>query len=199
MPKGFEIKRKYLILFAVCGLIICLDQVTKLYIHTGFRLGEEVVVIENFFSLTYVRNYGAAFGFLGSAHEGFREVFFLVIPPLALLIILAILRGIPDTDRLSVLALSGVAAGAIGNYIDRLRFGYVIDFLDFYIPQGAIPTSILPGVSNDYPAEHSVHWPAFNVADMAIVCGIGVIFYLEWTRYRQTRQAEIANRGEQKA
>jgi len=153
------IKKKYLILLVLTGIIICLDQLTKMYIHTHFQLGESTPVMPGFFNLTYVRNFGAAFGFLNQSHPTFREIFFLTMPPVALVIILFILKGVPDSDTRQIIALSSVFGGAIGNYIDRLRFRYVIDFLDF-------------------------HWrevytyPAFNVADMAIVGGVCVLLFL---------------------
>lgn len=137
----------------ISGLIISVDQVVKLYVHTQFRLGESMTMIPNFFNITYVRNFGAAFGFLAESHPAFRELFFLMMPPVALLIILAILRGMQKEDTKQVIALSCIFGGAIGNYIDRLRFRYVIDFLDFHL-------------GNRWS------WPAFNVADSAIVGGV---------------------------
>ncbi len=156
-------KLKYLILAAIACAVITTDQAVKMYVHTHFQLHESVDVISGFFNLTYVRNPGAAFGFLANTHESFRELFFLSMPPIALLIILAILRGVPEDDRWTVTALSLVFGGAIGNYIDRVRFRYVIDFLDFHI-QGKYT------------------WPAFNIADSAIVVGVGVLLYLELMR-----------------
>jgi signal peptidase II len=124
-------------------------------------------VIENYFNITYVRNPGAAFGFLAQSHPEFREPFFLVLPPIAMLIILWVLKSVQTSDRLQVVALSLVFGGAIGNYIDRLRFGYVIDFLDFHI-------------QNRYT------WPAFNVADSAIVVGIGILLILSFVRSEES-------------
>ncbi|HRK07095.1 MAG TPA: signal peptidase II [Pseudobdellovibrionaceae bacterium] len=158
-----KLNEKYLILSTISGAIITADQATKMWVHTSFQLHESVEVLPGFFNLTYVRNFGAAFGFLADSHPGFRELFFLSMPPIALLIILAILRGVPAVDRWSVTSLSLVFGGAIGNYIDRLRFRYVIDFLDFHIQKKYV-------------------WPAFNIADMAIVVGVGMLLYLELVR-----------------
>jgi signal peptidase II len=160
-------KKRYIFLLAVAGLVIVLDQIVKVYIHTQFHLGESVTIISNFFNITYVRNPGAAFGFLASAHPAFRELFFLSMPPLALLIILMILRGVEDDDYLQVISLSCVFGGAIGNYIDRVRLSYVIDFLDFHIYE-------------------KYTWPAFNIADMAIVCGVSVLLVL---MFREPKKA----------
>lgn len=152
-------KKKYIWLFLTAGLLIALDQLTKAYVHTHFHLGESVPVITNFFNLTYVRNFGAAFGFLAESHPQFREMFFLAMPPIALIIILGILRSVNDSDTKQILALSSIFGGAIGNYIDRIRFRYVIDFLDFHL-------------------YNRWSWPAFNVADMAIVGGVALLLLL---------------------
>ena len=151
--------KKYSILAGIAAFIIAVDQITKFYIHTHFQLGDSVVVIQDFFNITFVRNFGAAFGFLAESHPQFREWFFLLMPPAALVIILVLLKSVRENDYLQVSALSLIFGGAIGNYIDRLRFRYVIDFLDFHI-QGKYT------------------WPAFNVADSAIVCGVGILLVM---------------------
>ena len=133
MYRGTVLKKKYLYLAVISGLLISLDQLTKLYIHTQFRLGESFSLIPDFFNVTYVRNYGAAFGFLAESHPGFREIFFLSMPPIALVIIVMILKTVQESDWKQVAALSLIFGGAIGNYIDRLRFRYVIDFIDFHL------------------------------------------------------------------
>ncbi|CAN5473691.1 signal peptidase II [soil metagenome] len=160
-------KLKYLILAAIAGAVITIDQATKMYVHTHFQLHESIEVLSGFFNLTYVRNYGAAFGFLAESHQTFRELFFLSMPPVALLIILAILRTVNEFDRWTIASLSLVFGGAIGNYIDRLRFRYVIDFLDFHF-------------------QKAYTWPAFNVADSAIVVGVAVLLFLELTRTKKS-------------
>ena len=158
---------KYWVLTSLATALVALDQATKIYVHSKFRLHETVQVIENYFNITYVRNPGAAFGFLAQSHPEFREPFFLVLPPIAMLIILWVLRSVQQNDRIQIVALSMVFGGAIGNYIDRLRFGYVIDFLDFHI-------------QNKYT------WPAFNVADSAIVVGIGILLVISFVRNDET-------------
>ena len=91
-------KKKYILLLIIAGIVVALDQLTKIYIHTRFQLGESLVVLENIFNFTYVRNYGAAFGFLAESHPMFREVFFLSMPPIAVIIIFTILRTVKDDD-----------------------------------------------------------------------------------------------------
>ena len=166
-------KKKYLYLAVITGLLVAADQLVKMYIHTQFHLGESLVVIPNFFNLTYVRNFGAAFGFLAESHPTFREAFFLAIPPIALVIILMIMRGVKDNDTKQIVALSAIFGGAIGNYVDRLRFRYVIDFLDFHL-------------NNKYS------WPAFNIADSAIVCGVGLLLFMMLMETRQKKAQESA-------
>ncbi len=162
-------RKKYLFLISIAGFIVAMDQLTKLAVHTSFRLGESITVIPKFFNLVYVRNQGAAFGFLAHSHPVFREIFFLSMPPLALIFILLLFRGVNDKDVAQVVALSCIFGGAVGNYIDRLYFKYVIDFLDFYIK---------------LPNGRTYNWPAFNIADSAIV--LGVLFLL-WIMYREKK------------
>ena len=169
-------KVKYLLLAAISGSIVAADQAVKMYVHTHFMLHESIDVIPGFFNLTYVRNTGAAFGFLADSAPWFREAFFLSMPPIALLIILAIMRGVLESDRWTIVSLSMVFGGAIGNFIDRIRFRYVIDFLDFHIQKKYV-------------------WPAFNIADMAIVGGVGVLLFLEFSKQRVKPDEKEATEG----
>lgn len=151
-------KIKYTILFVVSTVGIVLDQWTKNAIHTKFQWGESLPVIPSFFSLTYVRNSGAAFGILHKAPAYFRDPFFIIVPIVAMAIILFLFWRLEVNKRLTAFALSLILSGAVGNLIDRLRFGYVIDFLDFYW--------------------RTYHWPAFNVADSCIVVGVSLLFIM---------------------
>ncbi|MCB0357789.1 MAG: signal peptidase II [Bdellovibrionales bacterium] len=165
-------KRKYLILIAISGFIVALDQLTKMYIHTQFLLGESVTVVPGFFDLTYIRNEGAAFGIFRESQDMFRNIFFLTMPPVAVTFILYILHGIADDDKVQAVALSLVSGGAIGNYIDRLRFRYVIDFLDFHI-------------------QRKWTYPAFNIADSAIVVGIGILMLIMFNQWLEERKQKL--------
>ena len=164
-----KLESKYLVLATVTGFLVALDQLTKIYVHANFQLGETVPVIQDFFHITYVRNIGAAFGIFRESPEMFRKIFFLSMPPIAMTIIALMLKSVPNTDRWQVFALSLIFGGAVGNYIDRLRFGFVVDFLDF-------------------------HWknvwtyPAFNVADSAIVVGVGMLLVIMTIRDRQEKK-----------
>ena len=164
---GYGFQRKYLLLMSITGLLLSLDQISKLYVHTQFQLHESLPVIGNIFSITYVRNFGAAFGFLAQTPEVFREFFFLMIPPAACAIILYIMRSIKNNDTPQITALSSIFAGALGNYLDRLQFRYVIDFLDFHYGKFS--------------------WPVFNVADMAIVGGV---LFLSWLMLKEVKKPQ---------
>ena len=159
---------KYLIFVIVIIVLVALDQVTKLYIHTEFQYGESRNIIPGFFNLTYVRNTGAAFGIFRDSSETFRHLFFLAIPPIAVMIILGYLRATPDWDRIQIYSLSAIAGGALGNYVDRLKYGYVVDFLDFHYKE-------------------LYHYPSFNIADSAIVLGVAALFLLTIRDMRRER------------
>ena len=90
------IPRKYLILVSIVGFVIALDQASKLFIHTQFALSESFNVIPDFFDFTYIRNKGAAFGILRNSHESFRKIFFLTMPPVAIGIILMMLKRLKN-------------------------------------------------------------------------------------------------------
>ncbi len=143
---------RYLLLALVGLIVIVVDQATKYSIVQSMRLHESIPVVPNLFSLTYIRNPGAAFGLLAGSSNAFRMVFFGITSLFALALLGTILFRLPQKDWIGQLSIAGILGGAIGNLIDRLRFGEVIDFLDVYI--------------------ESYHWPAFNVADSAITVGV---------------------------
>lgn len=147
---------RYLLLTAITVTVIVLDQATKYWITESMRLHESIPVVPNLFSFTYIRNPGAAFGLLAGSSNAFRTVFFGVTSLFALALLGTILVRLPDRDWIGQVSIAGILGGAIGNLIDRLRFGEVIDFLDVYV--------------------ESYHWPAFNVADSAI--SVGVVFLI---------------------
>jgi len=131
------------------ALVIALDQLTKHWVVQAFSFGEASPVT-TFFNLVLAHNTGAAFSFLAEA-GGWQRVFFIVVASVASAVIFYLLRK-HGRQTLFALALSLVLGGALGNLIDRIRWGYVVDFLDFYYG--------------------NYHWPAFNVADMAITGGV---------------------------
>ena len=138
-------------LFAVLTVVgLLLDQATKLYIDHTMRLFDSITVLPNFFHITYVRNRGAAFSFLSEA--SWRLPFFIGISLVAAIAILVAFRKLHDDQKLAQVSLAMIFSGAIGNLIDRVRLGEVIDFLDAHW--------------------YRHHWPAFNVADSLICVGV---------------------------
>ena len=131
------------------GLIIALDQVSKWWMVSWLSLYETVVVAP-YFNLTMAHNYGAAFSFLADA-GGWQKWFFIVLASIVSLVLIVWLAKLKSTAKLEAVSLSLILGGAIGNVIDRIYYGYVIDFLDVYYG--------------------SYHWPAFNIADSAICIG----------------------------
>jgi signal peptidase II len=167
---------KFLFLAVIGGGVILLDQVSKLYIHKAFRLHESKVLIDGFFSLTYIRNPGAAFGLFAEHNESFRSIFFAVVSVIAICLLAYFFWETPKEETMGLVAISLLFGGAIGNMIDRFRMGEVIDFLDFYVGQS--------------------HWPAFNVADSAITVGISLLLFHVYFHKEGVRpQAPESHRG----
>lgn len=162
-------KKKYILFFFPVVIILLLDQVTKSLVMLNMTLGESVTVIDGFFNITYIRNPGAAFGFLADSSPAFRSIFFVGVAVMAVIMILYLIKKISDEKQLLTVCLSLILGGAVGNLIDRVRFGEVVDFLDFYL--------------------FSYHWPAFNVADSAITVG-AIILVLEMVK-KKTKSDEI--------
>ncbi|MFN2427232.1 MAG: signal peptidase II [Candidatus Binatia bacterium] len=134
------------------ALIFALDQYTKQLVVAAWELGESTPVIPGFFSLTYLRNRGGAFGLFSDLPETWRVAFFVVFAVATVAALVWMLRTTERHDWVQRLALTSVIGGAAGNLWDRVRHGEVVDFLDVYV--------------GDW------HWPAFNVADSFISCGV---------------------------
>jgi len=157
---------RYRPLLAVTPAFVVLDQWTKYLVDHRMLLHQSVPILPGWFELTYVRNRGAVFGFLAGIDSWWRMPFFLTFSAIAV-VLLAIfyIRSRPDQGLLR-LSLALILAGAVGNVIDRLRFGYVIDFLDVHW--------------------HHYHWPAFNIADSAISVGICLMLLEAYMEGRRT-------------
>jgi signal peptidase II len=142
--------------FLVALAVLLVDQWTKGLITRSFEVHQSSPVVSDLFDLTYVRNSGAAFGLFASVDSAVKA---LVLNSVAILVFLVVsayaLRSSHKSVRLQ-LGFALILGGAIGNLLDRVRFGYVVDFLDFSI------------------SGH--HWPAFNIADSAICIGVGLLF-----------------------
>jgi len=149
--------------------IILLDRATKLVIIQTLRLGQGIPVIPGFLDIVFVLNPGAAFGFLATLSDEVRNPLFILISILAVVLIVFYHTRYLRSHRLVSVALGIVLGGAVGNLIDRLYYGMVVDFLDLH--------------AGPY------HWPAFNVADSAISVGVSLMILdmlLDWRRERKT-------------
>ena len=142
--------------FIVSLSVLLLDQWTKGIITRTFDVHQSRSVVGNLFDLTYVRNSGAAFGLFASVDSSVKAIVLNSVAVLVFLIVSAYaLRSSHKSVRLQV-GLALILGGAVGNLLDRVRFTYVVDFLDFSI------------------SGH--HWPAFNLADSAICAGVALLF-----------------------
>ncbi|MBM9536409.1 signal peptidase II [Desulfobulbus alkaliphilus] len=143
--------------FSIIILTVFVDQVSKYWVFHNFILFESRTILPGFFNLTYLTNNGAAFSILAGQPALWRQVFFIGTALVALVLIWLFQRSYGRNSTLYTVALALVAGGAVGNMIDRIRFGFVIDFLDFHIG--------------------SYHWPTFNVADSAIFIGVSLFIF----------------------
>ena len=135
------------------GWVVVLDQLSKYAVSDLLHLYESVAVLP-FFSITLLHNPGAAFSFLAGA-GGWQRWMFTGIAVVVSVVFVVWIKRLPTTEKWQAVALSLILGGALGNVIDRLRFGYVVDFLDVYYQRW--------------------HWPAFNVADSAITVGVVIL------------------------
>ena len=162
-----HLKRKYTVLLATVGLVVLADIFTKVYINSTMMLHESFAVIDGLFNITYVRNPGSAFGFLAGASPVFRSMFFPFVTAVVIIMMLYYIIKSKIEEPLMMFSLSLIISGALGNLIDRVRFGEVIDFIDVYVG--------------------SHHWPAFNVADSAISIG-AVLLILDVFKHQRVSE-----------
>ena len=161
----------WLLWIGIAVLIVLVDQFTKVLILGTFQYGDSTVVT-SFFNLVRAHNHGAAFSFLAGA-GGWQRWFFTALGVAAALVMVWMLRSHAG-QKLFSWAISLILGGAVGNVIDRLLHGYVVDFLDFH-------WAFLDGMF------HGGHFPAFNVADSAITLGAGLLILDELLRVRRGR------------
>jgi signal peptidase II len=148
---AFKLEGRLPYLFLVLTTLI-LDRWTKALILNRFALNESISLIDGLFNITYVRNTGVAFGIFASISSPAKSVLLSLFTAFAALFVIVYSFRNPATNRLLQTALALILGGALGNLYDRLAYGYVIDFLEFYIGR--------------------YHWPAFNIADSAITVGV---------------------------
>ena len=154
--------------YLISLVIVLLDQLAKLLVVRSMPLGQNIPIVPGCFDLTFVLNPGAAFSLFATLPEWIRNPFFILISVGAAVLIVAYRSRYLRENRLASVSLALIFGGAIGNLIDRLRYGVVVDFLDAHIYQ--------------------YHWPIFNVADSSISVGVALLLLemlLEWRRERK--------------
>ncbi|NLB56223.1 MAG: signal peptidase II [Lentisphaerae bacterium] len=153
----------------IIALVICsLDQWTKLLVRSSFALHQSLEVIPGFFNLTYVRNPGAVWGIL----KGW-SIILILISFIAIFLFVSFYRSIVKLNKYYRIALGLMLGGIIGNLIDRIRLGWVTDFLDFHLA--------------------GWHWPAFNIADSAICIGAFLYVILSFFADKKADRLETHN------
>lgn len=149
-----RLKDKMPYFLLMLGLIVA-DQASKLLVARAIPLGDTREVFRGFFRLWHVRNSGAVWGLLSGHDGGLIPKAITVLAVIALLVVLFFFLRAGRHERLELLAYALILGGALGNIIDRLRLGYVVDFLDVFVK--------------------SWHWPTFNVADSCITIGVALL------------------------
>ncbi len=162
--------RKLAVLLPVLVVGLALDLVSKFLVLHFLPLGSQVPVIHGFFNLVHVHNKGAAFGFLAQWSPEFTRLFFIVSTILVLAVVAYLWWRLPEGNWQASLGYSLIMTGALGNLVDRVRLGEVVDFLDVYWGR--------------------YHWPAFNVADSLVCLGAGV---LVWVIFAEEKGADVSS------
>jgi signal peptidase II len=162
--------RKSIIFLSILVVGVALDQITKAMVVRTLSLGDQIPVINGFFNLVLTYNKGAAFGLLGNMSPRFAWIFFILTTSLVMGVVAYLWWILPEEPVLPGSGYSLIFAGAMGNLIDRVRLGKVVDFLDFHL--------------GDF------HWPAFNVAD-SLVC-VGAAFLL-WCLFKEDKTQDVSH------
>jgi signal peptidase II len=159
-----------MIFMAILVTGLPLDQLSKVLVQLKLPLGSQVPLIPGFLNLVHVRNKGAAFGLMSSWSPDFVWLFFVAVIGLVLVVLGYLLWRLPDDHWPAALGYSLILTGALGNLIDRVRLGEVVDFIDVYWGR--------------------YHWPAFNVADSLVCVGAAVMV---WVIIRDEKTADASN------
>ena len=141
----------YTIYLILCAVFVAADILTKYIVTCNMSVGDTIPLISGVFHLTYVRNTGAAFSILSG-----QRIFLIILPALVVLALIIYIIAKKPTNKLLLLSFSMIISGGIGNLIDRISLGYVIDFLDFRL----------------------INFPVFNVADIWVTCGAALFVIL---------------------
>lgn len=149
--------QKYTLMLIIAPIVVFLDQVTKILILKLVPLHTTKTVIPGFLDITHIQNPGVAFGVFSQQPSDMKQVLLMAVSFLAVCLIFYFYHKSVHESRAMMSAFALIFGGAVGNLIDRVRIGQVIDFIDVYL--------------------HDMHWPAFNVADSAISVGVAVLLF----------------------
>lgn len=164
-------QRKTGIFVGLTVLLLVLDQLSKWWVRGNIARGSDrIEVIPGFFELVHVENTGAAFGMLSG--QSWAMWLFIPFTIIAGLVLVSMLRDLPEDAVLEPLVLASIFGGAMGNFVDRVRVQGVTDFLRVYTEQPAIEAFLVDNLG-------SAEWPSFNVADIAIVVGVLLFVVIE--------------------
>lgn len=153
--------------FIIIAIVVALDQFTKYLVQANMDMGQSIPVIAGLFHMTYIKNYGAAFSILQN-HRSLLIAFPLIVTVIVLTVLIKIRKS---SHRILLLSISLIAGGGIGNLIDRIAYGYVVDFFDFRI------------------------WPIFNVADIAVCFGcVLLVIYVLFIEPKTTKNLMKENK-----
>lgn len=167
-------KKIYAVIISIAIIVIALDQWTKNLALDALQTQGQSIPWLSWFHFTLVHNYGAAFGMFNNLPEAVRSWFFFSLPVVVLGILWwSFIRHFKASDRFGPITMGLVVGGALGNFIDRIRFGYVVDFIDWFYPTSG--TSCFPLFF--YVSPGTCHWPVFNIADSAISVAMGLLIF----------------------
>jgi signal peptidase II len=154
-----------MVFYLIALAIVLTDQITKAIVLRSMRLGQSIPLVPGYLDLTFVLNPGAAFSFLATLPDNIRNPFFILVSIAAAVLIIVYRTRYLRQNPLASVSLGLILGGAVGNLIDRVRYGVVVDFIDVHV--------------------HQYHWPVFNVADSAISVGVTLLLiemFVEWRR-----------------
>lgn len=154
--------------FLIAGTILVFDQISKVLADTHLRGASVVEVVPGFFNLAYSRNRGGLFGYFSDLTDPWRTILLTLLPLVAIGLITLFITRSEQTHRATRIGLGLILGGAVGNLIDRVFRGEVIDFLDVYASSEGLSNWLMKTFG-------TAHWPTFNIADSAIVVGAGLL------------------------
>ncbi len=170
-----ESRKRSIIIYSVIVTIVILDQITKYIVKSSMNLYDSIPILGNFLRLTYIENPGMAFGI-----QFQNKFWFTFLSILAAGIVVFYLVRMPNERYIFRFSLAFILGGAIGNLIDRLLHGRVVDFVDVEFFDISLPSFDFLVIH--FPGYHMTRWPVFNVADSAVTCGMILLTWMVFTQ-----------------